>query len=242
MPEDPNAASEAAVDKPAVPQKQKWSTKKKLAVFGGAAAFLLLIGIVNGANGSADLDPVSAPNDPPPAAIDEPAEDPEVVSIPSDLVGKTGAEAETALGSLGLGVNLQGDPSWPVVPVDPSGDVASQSTVTVTTQEPEPTYPSLEHENAVREAQNYVGVLPFSRAGLIDQLSSEYGGGYPVEVAQFAVDNIDVDWNAEAAEAAQQYLDSMPFSRDALFEQLTSSFGGQFTPEEANFGLAAVGY
>lgn len=105
-----------------------------------------------------------------------------------------------------------------------------------------PAYPSLEHENAVRSAKSYLDIMGFSRLGLIDQLASAYGEGYPEDVATWAVDNLDVDWNAEAAESAKSYLDSMSFSRQGLYDQLTSEYGGQFTHEEAEHALAAVGY
>ena len=101
---------------------------------------------------------------------------------------------------------------------------------------------TLAQENALKQAQQYLDYMPFSRQGLIDQMSSEYGSGYPVDVATWAVDYLNPDWNAEAVEAAQQYLNSMAFSRDGLYDQLTSEYGSQFTPEQANAGLTAVGY
>ncbi|MCA0323910.1 MAG: Ltp family lipoprotein, partial [Actinobacteria bacterium] len=38
--------------------------------------------------------------------------------------------------------------------------------------------------------------------------------------AEFAVDHIAVDWNAEAAKSAQAYLDLTSFSRQGLVDQL----------------------
>ena len=38
---------------------------------------------------------------------------------------------------------------------------------------------------------------------LIDQLSSEYGEQFSVEDATVAVDSLNVDWNAQAAESAR---------------------------------------
>lgn len=99
---------------------------------------------------------------------------------------------------------------------------------------------------ANRAAEDYLEFMPFSRAGLIEQLTSEYGSGYELADAEFAVSALEetgkVDWNVEAAEAAQSYLDTMSFSRSGLYEQLTSEYGAGFTPEQANAGLAAVGY
>lgn len=96
---------------------------------------------------------------------------------------------------------------------------------------------SAEQKNAYRAALNYLDFTGFSKAGLIDQLSSEYGDKYPVEVAEFAVqyleDNDLVDWQAEAVESAQSYLELSGFSRAGLIDQLSSEYGDKYTAEEA---------
>ncbi|MGD8201282.1 Ltp family lipoprotein [Ornithinimicrobium sp. W1679] len=116
------------------------------------------------------------------------------------------------------------------------------------TTEPEPVAEepademSSSQRNAVRAAQNYLEFMPFSRQGLIEQLSSEYGDQYSVEDATFAVDTVEdqVDWNEQAALAAENYLETMPFSRQGLIEQLSSEYGDQYTPEQATSGVDAV--
>jgi hypothetical protein len=107
---------------------------------------------------------------------------------------------------------------------------------TTTTAPPE----DPEVSNARRSAQSYLDLSGFSRQGLIDQLSSEYGDQYPVEVATAAVDSLDVDWNAEAVEAAKSYLELQGFSHAGLVEQLSSPYGDQFTPEEAEHGASVA--
>ena len=47
--------------------------------------------------------------------------------------------------------------------------------------------------NAVRSAERYIEMKGFSRAGLIEQLSSEYGEGYKIADATFAVDSLNID-------------------------------------------------
>lgn len=94
-----------------------------------------------------------------------------------------------------------------------------------------------EYKNALRQAENYVKTMPFSYQGLYDQLTSEHGGKFPPEAAQYAMDNLTVDWNAEALEAAKNYQDVMPMSDDQLYDQLTSEYGSQFTPEEAQYAI-----
>ncbi|MEV1131189.1 Ltp family lipoprotein [Agromyces sp. NPDC049794] len=172
----------------------------------------------------------------------EPEPEPEMVTIPSTIVGMTAASATAALKGIGLVVNYSGPGDATVTASDPAqgAEVEEGTVITFTVQEkPKLT---LAQENALQQAQQYLSLMPFSRQGLIDQMSSQYGSGYPVDVATWAVDYLNPDWNSEAAEAAKSYLEVMAFSRDGLYEQLTSEYGSQFTPEQANAGLAAVGY
>lgn len=92
-------------------------------------------------------------------------------------------------------------------------------------------------DNALRAAQNYLETMPFSRQGLIDQLSSEFGNGFDVEDATFAVDNLTVDWQEQAVRQAESYLETMPFSRQGLIDQLSSEFGSQHTLEDATYAV-----
>lgn len=96
-------------------------------------------------------------------------------------------------------------------------------------------------KNALRSAENYLSFSGFSRAGLIDQLSSAYGDGYDVADATAAVDSIGVDWNAEAVEAAQQYLEMTGFSCNGLIEQLSSDYGSQFSKGQATYAAQQAG-
>lgn len=128
-----------------------------------------------------------------------------------------------------------------------SAESASEATPEATPEEtPEPTPEetpdptdefSAEQKNAYKAALNYLEYSGFSKAGLVDQLSSEYGDKYPVEVAEFAVqyleDNDLVDWQAEAIESAQSYLEFSGFSRTGLIDQLSSEYGDKYTAEEA---------
>ncbi len=104
---------------------------------------------------------------------------------------------------------------------------------------------SVSQQNAYGSAVSYLSFSAFSRAGLIGQLTSEYGEGFPPEDAEFAVARLEaeggVDWNAEAAESAQSYLEFSSFSRQGLLEQLTSEYGEQFTPEQAEYGVSTTG-
>jgi hypothetical protein len=103
--------------------------------------------------------------------------------------------------------------------------------------EPEPEVPS-EYRAALRSAQNYLDFMHFSYAGLYDQLTSEYGENFPAEAAQYAMDNVKADWNAEALEAAISYREIMAMSDAQIWDQLTSEYGEKFTPEQADYAIA----
>lgn len=96
-------------------------------------------------------------------------------------------------------------------------------------------------KNAVRSARQYLSLTGFSRDGLIEQLSSDYGEGYDEADATIAVDSLDVDWNENAVRSAKQYLELTGFSCKGLIEQLSSSAGGKFTESQARHGAQAAG-
>jgi hypothetical protein len=100
---------------------------------------------------------------------------------------------------------------------------------------------SVSESQAVEAAQQYVDSMGFSKAGLMQQLTSKSGSQFSKEDAKYAIKHIDVNWNDEAAEAAQSYLDTMAFSRNELIEQLTSKAGSQFTRKQAEYGAKKVG-
>lgn len=108
---------------------------------------------------------------------------------------------------------------------------------------PSKTAPALTagQEQAIGKAQEYLSFKAFSRAGLIEQLSSEYGSGFSKADATYAVDHITVDWNEQAAKAALEYLAVTHFSRAGLIEQLESSFGSGFTHAQAVYGVTKAG-
>lgn len=135
------------------------------------------------------------------------------------------------------------------VPSEPSEATSApnpttSSTVVVTTTTYVPTM-TMSQQNAVKEALSYLDSLAFSRQGLIDQLSSQYGSQFPRADAKFAVEVVEkyysIDWNEQAVKAARSYLDSQSFSCQGLIDQLSSQYGSQFTREEATYGANSVG-
>lgn len=89
---------------------------------------------------------------------------------------------------------------------------------------------------AIGSAQDYLRYSAFSKAGLIDQLSSPYGEGFPRAVATYAVNHIRVNWNAQAVKSAKSYLRYSHFSCTGLIEQLESPYGEKFTHAQAVYG------
>lgn len=95
--------------------------------------------------------------------------------------------------------------------------------------------------NAKRAAQDYLDFKGFSRTGLIEQLSSEYGSGFAVADATAAVDSMNIDWNEQAVRAARSYLELKGFSCNGLIEQMSSEHGSGFTREQASHGAQQAG-
>ena len=100
---------------------------------------------------------------------------------------------------------------------------------------------SFQQQNAARSAENYIEMSGFSRAGLINQLSSDAGDRFEKADAEVAVDSLNVDWNEQAARSAKNYLDISGFSCAGLVQQLSSSAGDKYTKEQAAFGAQQVG-
>ena len=94
-----------------------------------------------------------------------------------------------------------------------------------------------EYKSALRKAKLYADTMNMSKAGLYDQLTSEYGEKFTVEAAQYAIDNITVDWRENALKKAKLYQETMSMSPDAIYDQLTSEYGEKFTAEEAQYAI-----
>ena len=103
-------------------------------------------------------------------------------------------------------------------------------------QEAEDNVPT-EYKSALNKAYNYAEVMHMSKKGIYDQLTSEYGEKFTEEAAQYAMDNIDVDWNANALAKAKDYSDTMHLSKKGIYNQLIAEYGEQFTEDEAQYAI-----
>ena len=74
-----------------------------------------------------------------------------------------------------------------------------------------------------------------SKQGIYNQLTSSIEG-FTKEGAQYAIDNIEADWNKNALEKAKTYQTSMNMSSKAIYNQLVSSVEG-FTKSEAQYAI-----
>ena len=55
-----------------------------------------------------------------------------------------------------------------------------------------------EYRNALRSAKTYSDMMHMSKQGIYDQLTSEYGEKFDAEAAQYAIDNLNADYNENA--------------------------------------------
>lgn len=123
----------------------------------------------------------------------------------------------------------------------PQTSASSDTRPTASTQSAPEAGLTAAQRNAVRTAQSYLNMSGFSRRGLIDQLSSEYGSKFSIEDATVAVDSLNVDWNAQAARTAADYVKMSGFSCRGLIEQLSSDYGSKYTVEQATYGARQAG-
>jgi hypothetical protein len=128
-----------------------------------------------------------------------------------------------------------------------SGSKSDATPSTAVTAAPEetptpeaPTAPEVpaDYKSALAQAESYSKTLHLSKIGIYDQLVSEYGGQFTPEAAQYAIDNVKADWNANALAQAKSYQSTLNLSPAAIYDQLISEYGGKFLPEEADYAIA----
>lgn len=81
-------------------------------------------------------------------------------------------------------------------------EVEKEDTI-VELEEPKKPEMPLGHQMALKQAESYIKYSSFSKKGLYNQLTYE-GEGYSDEEAQYAVENVEADWKAEALEAGKK--------------------------------------
>lgn len=96
---------------------------------------------------------------------------------------------------------------------------------------------SPEYKSALNKAKDYASEQYMSQQGIYRQLTSEYGEKFSADAAQYAIDNLQVDYNANALKKAKEYQSEQDMSPEAIRDQLTSEYGEQFTPEQADYAI-----
>jgi hypothetical protein len=109
-------------------------------------------------------------------------------------------------------------------------------TETVTPKTQKSSVPA-EYKSALAQASSYANTMYMSKRGVYDQLVSEYGGKFSAAAAQYAIDNVKANWNANALQKARSYQDTMYLSPNAIRDQLTSDYGEKFTQGEADYAI-----
>ena len=117
-----------------------------------------------------------------------------------------------------------------------STEEVTTTEVPSTTEASIPDVPT-EYLDALSQAGDYSEMMHMSKKGLYDQLISEYGGQFSKAAAQYAIDHVVADWNANALAQAKDYREQMHMSPAAIHDQLTSEYGGQFTKAQADYAI-----
>ncbi|WP_344331528.1 Ltp family lipoprotein, partial [Brevibacterium marinum] len=155
-----------------------------------------------------------------PAAVEEPIEEAVAEQTPEEEPAKEAPVADEPTEEPAAVEPVEEEP----VEEEPVEAPAEEEAPVV---EEEPSVPA-EYSSALTKAQSYSDMMHMSKAGLYDQLTSEYGEQFSAEAAQYGIDNVDADWNQNALEKARSYQDTMAMSPDAIHDQLTSEYGEQF--------------
>lgn len=113
----------------------------------------------------------------------------------------------------------------------------TSDTATTKPEEKKPSIPT-EYVSALNQASSYANMMRMSKQGVYDQLVSELGGKFTAPAAQYAIDNVKADWNANALAKAKDYQKTMSLSPSAVHDQLTSTAGEKFTVAEADYAIA----
>lgn len=128
------------------------------------------------------------------------------------------------------------------VTVDIPADVDESTVETTTTAVPQPvdnttSVGTVSQQQALASAEQYLEYVGgFSRSELVDQLEYEQ---FATADAEWAVDNVSVDWTEQAEKAAADYMEHVGgFSYYELVDQLL--YEG-FTQEQAEAGARSTG-
>ena len=118
-----------------------------------------------------------------------------------------------------------------------SNDEVKKETKEKVVETKEDTSVPKEYRNALHKAENYSKMMHMSKQRIYDQLTSEYGEKFDAEAAQYAIDNLNADYNENALKCGKNYKKTMHMSKARIYDQLTSENGEKFTAEQAQYAI-----
>jgi Host cell surface-exposed lipoprotein len=129
-------------------------------------------------------------------------------------------------------------------PASPAAAPSSAAASSAPSTPAAPASPSMTgaQQQAVDAAEDYLSDgQGFSDQGLLGQLTSSAGNGFPQSDAQFAINYLNPNWDQQAVDAANGYLSGgQGFSEQGLLQQLTSSAGSGFTEAQAAYAISSL--
>lgn len=133
-------------------------------------------------------------------------------------------------------VDRYNDSLKPTITFNPDASEADDGALSSVSQSATGSEPSVsaEYAAALKTAKGYAYNNHMSRDGIYDQLVSN-AEKFPPDAAQYAIDNLDVDWNKNALETARMYR-RMGMSTAGVYDQLVSN-AERFTPEQAQYAI-----
>ena len=147
-----------------------------------------------------------------------------------------------------LAIGFSGNTESTTTPASNSSEVVSNQNIQETESEKQSELSEIitttkdsvpaEYKSALKKAQLYSDTMYMSKEGLYDQLTSQYGEQFSKEAAEYAVENVNADFNENALRKAKLYQNDMAMSPAAIHDQLTSAYGEKFTQEEADYAIA----
>lgn len=95
---------------------------------------------------------------------------------------------------------------------------------------------SQEYLKAKKKAEIYCWMF-MSQEWIKEQLTSSAWEWFSEDSAQYAMENLDCDYKANALEKGKFYFTEMNLSKERVLEQLSSPVGEKFTKEEAQYAI-----
>ena len=93
-----------------------------------------------------------------------------------------------------------------------------------------------EYRKALEQAQEYIDTMFLSELGLYRQFNLDYTVHFSDEAIEYAVENVNVDYNEEALEAAISHRGNYAYDGEKLYNQLSGNYDG-FTEEQAQYAM-----